>query len=184
MTGELSDTLQSDTVLSGTIGKYDFGGVCRDTSWTGQEISKWTDTQPLLRLSGRAFADELLVRNRYDSQIQEWMKTLPEFRIPHTPFTTIAVNKNFQTALHRDKGDLKAGMGVLTVLAAGTYSGALTVFPAYRFAFDVRTRDVLIADFAGEYHGNTPFIATPGEFERISLVMYYRTKMIGCGMAA
>ena len=39
-------------------------------------------------------------------------------KIPETAFSTITINRNFRTALHRDAGDYKDGFGNLTVINA------------------------------------------------------------------
>jgi hypothetical protein len=46
-------------------------------------------------------------------------------------------------------------------------------------AFDMQNGDVLLVD-VHQWHGNTPIKADPGAV-RLSLVMYYREKMIHCG---
>jgi hypothetical protein len=53
------------------------------------------------------------------------------------------------------------------------------VFPQYRVAVDLGTRDVLLAD-VHEWHGNTPLVGAGGEYERVSCVFYYRTGMRHC----
>jgi hypothetical protein len=46
----------------------------------------------------------------------------------------------------------------------------------------MRTRSLCLAD-VHEWHGNTSFKDTEGEYERLSLVMYYRKAMEKCGSA-
>ena len=94
----------------------------------------------------------------------------------------MTVNKNWQTAVHQDAGDFPDGLGNLTVLEAGDYTGGYFCLPQYRVAVDVRNYDCLLAD-VHTWHGNTPIIPVkPGRrFVRLSLVMYYRNDMIFCG---
>jgi hypothetical protein len=109
-------------------------------------------------------------------------QTKSDWVVPGTAFTTITVNMNFRTAVHKDAGDLKQGFGVLSVLEAGDYSGCYLVFPQYRVAVDMRSADVLLCD-VHEWHGNTPLVGKKGKYQRISVVLYYREKMFKCGTA-
>lgn len=121
--------------------------------------------------------------NRYAAQMAAVKRTPKDFIIDGTAFTTITVNRNWQTAVHRDEGDLQAGFGVMSVIRAGTYDGCYLVFPKYEIAVDMRSRDVLLAD-VHEYHGNTTIIGTKGAYDRISTVLYYRSNMRFCGTPA
>ena len=94
----------------------------------------------------------------------------------------MTVNRNFQTAVHQDQGDLKQGFGVMSCLRRGRFDGCYFVFPKYRVALDMRTGCVLCGD-VHEWHGNTPMRGNHGMFERVSLVFYYREKMKRCGSA-
>lgn len=95
------------------------------------------------------------------------------FRIANTSFTTVTVNKNYQTALHRDKGDFPKGFGNLTVFEKGKYTGGYTGFPQYGVGVDVRTGDFLAMD-VHQPHCNTPIIPLSDDYERISFVCYLR----------
>jgi predicted 2-oxoglutarate/Fe(II)-dependent dioxygenase YbiX len=103
--------------------------------------------------------------------------------IADTSFTTITVNQNFQTAVHTDQGDLKAGLSNILVLRAGDVQGGILVFPHYRAAVRLDTCDLLLFD-SHHMHGNTPIFGKVGQFTRVSLVLYYRERMIDCGSAA
>jgi hypothetical protein len=74
-------------------------------------------------------------------------------------------------AVHKDKGNLKEGYSVMTVLRSGDYSGGLLVFPKYRVAVDLHDGDCLICD-NGEAHGNTAIVGEE-RWERISIVCYF-----------
>ena len=108
-------------------------------------------------------------------------KTSKDFYIKGTVFTTITINKNFRTAIHTDKGDLKEVFGNLGVLQAGDYTGAYTILPKYGVGVDVRSCDIAFFD-VHELHGNTE-IKPIGNAERISIVAYFREKMTECGSA-
>ena len=109
-------------------------------------------------------------------------RTSSDFLIPGTAFTTVTVNRNWQTAVHRDKGDLKGGFGCMTAFSAGQYDGCYLIFPQYRVAVNMRSGDVCLAD-VHEWHGNSPIRRNTKFYERVSLVLYYREKMAQCGSA-
>lgn len=112
-----------------------------------------------------------LVPEYYKKQIKKANQTF--FRIPKTSFTTITTNVNFQTSIHKDKGDDKDGFGNLTVIEEGNYSGAETCFPQYGIGVDVRTGDVLFMD-VHEWHGNLPMVKKTPDAIRLSIVCYLR----------
>ena len=126
-----------------------------------------------------------------------------DFKIDHTAFSTITINRNFRTAVHQDAGDY-GGVACLSVLEYGKYSGGLFMLPAYGIGIDIRQDDILIADVhqyhcnseiyiteqQEEYNSNLPDIfkansavGTVGAYERyarISFVSYLREKLIDC----
>ena len=106
-------------------------------------------------------------------------KSSQDFIIKDTAFSTVTVNKNFRTAGHYDNGDLKEGFGNLGVISKGEYDGAITVIPRYGIGLDLKNGDLAIFD-VHELHGNTE-TTTKSFYERISIVCYYREKMIYCG---
>jgi hypothetical protein len=174
----------TDPVLSTPIGFYkgpprDPG--CRATAYTGDAVNRsgWLAVQPLIRAVNEVFRTE--APDRYAAQQAVMNRTHPYWRIPDTVFTTVTVNRNFQTAVHQDKGDLKSGFGVMTVIEhRGQYDGGYLVFPKWRVAVDLRTTDVLLAD-VHEFHGNVLIDGTEGEYDRLSCIYYYRTAMCKCG---
>lgn len=112
-----------------------------------------------------------LIPKHYLNQIKKANQT--HFRIPKTSFTTITTNVNFQTSVHKDKGDDKDGFGNLTVIEHGDYSGAETCLPQYGIGVDVRTGDVLFMD-VHEWHGNLPMTNKSKDAVRLSIVCYLR----------
>jgi hypothetical protein len=183
--GTVSGTLQSEPVLSGVMGYFDrapprFPG-CRTTAYTRDDVVGWASAQPYIRAVNEVFRDTC--PERYEAQMAVVLKTDPWWVIPGTAFTTVTVNRNFRTAVHKDEGDLAEGFGVMSVLSAGNYEGGYLVFPRYCVAVDMRDRDVVLAD-VHEWHGNTPIIGADGQYERVSTVLYYRSNMRYCGTAA
>jgi len=122
------------------------------------------------------------VPDRHAAQQAQVDATHPDWVVPGTPFTTITVNNTYPTGVHTDKGDLDAGFSNLTVVRRGSYSGGIFLFPAYRVGVDMADGDLLLMD-AHEYHGNTPLELASDDAERISVVAYYRTRMVECGNA-
>lgn len=167
-------------VESGIVGFFDRNArfpFCRLTAFNLDEPDKFAAAMPLIRAIDSVFKKE--VPDRYAAQLEMIEKTSPDFVISDTVFTTITVNKNWQTAVHKDAGDLEEGFGVMTALRAGYYTGCYLVFPQYRVAIDMQSRDLCLAD-VHQWHGNTPVIGIEGAYERISLVLYMRKKMVHC----
>lgn len=182
--GSLSNQNAALPVRSGIVGYFDRSTrfpYCRQTAFTIEHTDLFLQAHPFIQAVDRIFAIEL--PDRHAAQKAVARRTHPDFVIHGTVFTTVTVNRNWQTAVHKDVGDLKAGFGVMACLRAGRYTGGHLVFPRYRVAVDMRTGGVLLAD-VHEWHGNTPLVGQPGGFERISLVFYYRERMHECGSAA
>jgi hypothetical protein len=181
--GSLSNTYVSKHVNSGIIGYFDRSSrfpYCRLTAYNLAHPERFRAVLPFLRKIDAAFAQ--LVPDRYAVQKQFVQETNADFYIHGTSFTTVTVNRNFQTAVHQDVGDLKAGFGVMSCIRRGRFGGCYFVFPKYRVALDMQTGCVLCAD-VHEWHANTPFKGNKGMYERISLVLYYREHMKDCGTA-
>jgi len=208
--GKAKKSNTGNEVRSNIIGYYDrpdrnalrggekmHGPPCRQTAFTRDEVSKWRACQPLIRAVDRQFAK--LVPDRYRAQMARCRLT-PKFQIGDTAFSTITVNYNYRTALHKDAGDLDEGFGNLVVLEKNkvtggadnsqtwAYDGGYLGFPRYGVCIDVRHGDFLAMD-VHEWHGNTKMICTcpsgpkcrdDSHFGRMSLVFYLRKKMAEC----
>jgi hypothetical protein len=173
-------TTYAPGVESGIIGYFDRTArepYCRTTAFTWEEVHKWRAAQPFIEAVNGVFKQAMPARHA--AQMRAVRATRPEWVIGATAFSTVTVNRNYRSAAHKDKGDLPEGFGVLSVLRAGEYEGGHLVFPQYRVAVDLHTRDVLMAD-VHEWHGNTPIVGEEGRYERISCVFYYRTNMRHC----
>jgi 2-oxoglutarate-Fe(II)-dependent dioxygenase family protein len=182
--GTISGTNYATPAASVIVGYYNRHPripYCRMTALTMDNYSAFQQAHPFIRAVDRAFREG--VPSRYAAQEAMTRQTSPNFYIRDTVFTTITVNRDWQTALHRDSGDYAQGFGVLTVLQGGSYDGGYLVFPKYRVAVDMRTGGVLLTD-VHEFHGNTAIVGVPGEYLRLSLVLYFRTRMRECGSAA
>lgn len=182
--GKVSKQNQAVTVNSGIVGYYDGHNnpripYCRQTAWTMKNPEKFAEALPLIQFISGLF--ELLASDRHQAQQEIANKTAPDWVIPETVFTTVTVNKNFQTAVHQDAGDYAPGFGVMTAFRAGEYYGGILVFPQYRVAVDMRNTDLLLAD-VHQWHGNTAMqtVDPARPFERVSLVLYFREKIADC----
>ena len=112
-----------------------------------------------------------LIPENYKKQLKKANETL--FRIPKTSFTTITTNVNFQTSVHKDKGDDEEGFGNLCVIENGEYNGAETCFPQYGIGVDVRNGDILFMN-VHKYHANLPMVPKNNDVIRLSIVCYLR----------
>lgn len=148
---------------------------CRTTAFTSQQVDKWKNVIPFLNLIDSQF--KKLVPKNHAVQYDRAHET--EFVIGNTAFSTVTINYNWQTALHKDAGDLKEGFGNLIVCTEGAYEGGYTGFPQYGVAVDVKNGDFLAMD-VHEWHANTKIIGKTKDFTRLSLVCYLRENMMKC----
>lgn len=182
--GTLSNTNRAESVMSGIVGYFDRSPrmpYCRQTSYTVKHQEKYQAAIPMIEHISGLFQEH--VPDLHSNQAQVTQDTSKDFVIGDSVFTTVTVNANWQTAVHKDVGDYKQGCGVMTAMEAGKYEGGYTCFPEYRLAVDMRTQGVLFAN-VHRWHGNTPLVGHPGQYRRLALVLYYREKMRHCGTAA
>lgn len=178
--GTLSKTVYAKKTPSQIVGFADRSPrfpYCRQTVYTNRYPDRMTDLLPCLQALDTLFASRL--PHRHAAQQAMIDQTSTDFYFPGTTFTTVTVNRNWQTALHRDAGDLAAGFGVMLCLRAGQYTGGLYVMPAFGVAVDLQAGDVILSD-VHEWHGNTALAGDESRYERITMVCYYRQKMIEC----
>jgi hypothetical protein len=178
----------SNRVRSNIIGYYDMpdrnalkrdghAPKCRQTAFTRDKVSKWTHAIPIFEEADKQF--KKLMPNRHRIQLTRCKKT-PDFQIANTAFSTITINYNYRSALHKDAGDLEEGFGNLMVLEKNKcidldkegknkdkkanyngeiypYTGGYLGFPKYGVAVDVRQGDYLAMN-VHEWHANCPII--------------------------
>jgi hypothetical protein len=178
----VSTTTYGSAVNSGIAGWFDrypripYG---RATSYTRDNFDKFKMSYPFLQNLSEGFKN--LLPERYTAQMEAAKKLDPRFLVPGTPFTTVTVNKTFRTAAHRDAGDLNEGLSnLLTLSNDGNYTGGYLIAPEYRVAVNVRPGDLLLINNHEVMHGNTPIVCAEGS-ERVSLVVYFREKMLELG---
>lgn len=182
--GTISNTALAGSTRSAVVGGLDRNTrnpFCRQTVYSTQYADKWAQALPFIGAVSEMFREVLPDRFRAQEEAAE--KVYPLYRLPGTAFTTITVNNTVAGAYHTDKGDYGPGFGVMAVLRKGTYRGSQLVFPKYGVAADLAHGDVIFFD-PHEVHGNIPFHDTVGgegvDWIRISMVFYFRTKMLNC----
>lgn len=191
--GVVSKTVEANVTQSSIVGFYPAttrAPYVRKTRYARDYAPLFERSFPYFKLSSEIFERECPAKARTQRKFLEKNALIErEWVLPETLYTTITVNKNFQTACHRDTGDLKAGMENFGVLVSGehNYKGGYTVFPQFRVAFDCRHGDWVAMDVAQHYHGNTPIepvVEGEVDYFRMSLVMYVREDLSGAGTQA
>jgi len=178
--GLLSKTTRALPVQSSVIGymdRYPRMPYCRTTAFTQKHFEEYKLCVPYIKSINDVFSK--YAPHRYKIQKAMADASSQDHIIKDTAFSTVTVNKNFRTAAHKDAGDLKQGFGNLGVISRGKYNGFITVIPKYGVGLNVGHGDVALFD-VHEVHGNTE-VEKISYFERISVVCYYREKMIYCG---
>ncbi len=196
----------NNQVFSSPIGYFDETkglGVnlpCRLTQFTEKHLKEFEGGLPFIQELARHY--KRLNPKAYQQQ-SDRANLQPKYKIPKTPFSTFTINRNFRTALHKDKGDF-GGVAVLSVLEHGKYSGGLFTIAKYGIGVNLREGDILVAD-VHQYHSNTEYFTTPEQdiynskleqvykynrevgtlgieydWSRISFVCYLREKLVNC----
>lgn len=180
--GKLSkQSIAKNFVHSGVAGYYDRSTRfpnCRLTAFNRHHMDKFKESYPIIKLVDNYYSE--LMPKEYKLQRGLANKTSQDFVIPNTSFTTVTVNKNYTTAVHKDAGDYKEGFGNLVALRDGTYTGCHLTLVRWGVGFDLQNGDLLLMD-VHQWHGNTPMVKHEPKATRLSLVMYYREKMHKCG---
>lgn len=178
--GTISKFKLGNQVTSGLIGYMDrtvISPYCRKTAFTKNEFEKFEKAIPFVQEVNEKFKE--LIPDKWKIQNEFAKATDKNYIIKDTCFTTVTINKDFQTAVHKDAGDLKKGFGNLTSYKTEGLKGGYFVLPEWRIAFDLHSTDLLLVD-VHQWHGNTPIEKETEQDERISFVMYYREKAIKC----
>ena len=144
----------------------------RETRFSSEYPEKMRSAERLIKEINTWYKQ--LLPEFYKKQIKKANQT--EFKIAKTAFTTITVNINFKTSIHKDKGDDGEGFGNLTVIQKGDYSGGETCLPQYGIGVNVREGDILFMD-VHEWHGNLPTKFKSPTSIRMSVVCYLRTEI-------
>ena len=204
--GGVSRMKVNNQVASNPIGFYEASKnfcklPCRLTHFTRTNYEKYNQGLPFIQKIDQMF--QKLIPDAHQKQLNQANKK-SHLKIPNTSFSTITINRNFRTALHRDAGDYKDGFGNLTVIQRGKYQGGYTVFPQFGIGVDVRNGDFLAMD-VHQWHSNTPIYETKedkeyneslepafkdnpdvgtvgiyNKYTRLTFVCYLREKIVNC----
>lgn len=203
--GVKSKMIVNNVVASGVIGNYEktpfLGQPCRLTGYTRRGLKNYLHGIPFLEAIDRQFKS--LVPDAHKKQLAAVSKK-PMYQISKTAFSTLTVNMNFRTALHKDAGDYGEGFGNLSVIEWGRYHGGETMFPRFGVGFNLRTGDFIAMD-VHEWHVNAPIHETKEDrafnkslpdirtrdqktgvagsqelYQRLSFVCYFREKISEC----
>jgi len=150
---------------------------CRKTAFARKYFDKFTEGVPFVEYIDYLYSN--LCPEPYARQKAIAEGTNKNYIIGNTAFTTVTVNKNFRTAVHKDSGDFPEGFGNLITYREGSYDGGFFCLPEYRAAIDMTNNDVLFAD-VHRWHGNTEITNKSDDWLRISFVLYYREYMYKC----
>lgn len=179
--GSISKITVGNKVWSGLAGYSDPAGMipyCRKTGFTRKYFDEFTAGIPFVKTVDNLYKE--LVPEKYAIQKQFAEGTNRNFVIADTSFTSVTINRNFRTAIHRDSGDLEAGFGNLIAYREGAWTGCYFTLPEYGVGVDMQNGDILFVN-VHLLHGNSSFENWDEETcLRVSFVMYYREFMIKC----
>lgn len=143
----------------------------RETAFLADHPDEFAKMVPFIEQIDRMYKKYL--PEYYEKQYKKAKET--HFKIGDTSFSTVTINKNFRTTIHKDKGDDPVGFGNLATIQRGKYTGGETCFPQYGIGVDVREGDILLMD-VHEWHANLP-IQLEEDAVRMSVVCYLRKKV-------
>ena len=203
--GKVSKMRINNNVFSSVLGYFNATPFmklpCRITSYTMRYWKYYKHGLPFIHAIDSCFKS--LVPDKYALQ-RKAAEQMPLVHIAGTSFSSVTINRNFRTALHKDDGDFKEGYGNLSVIERGWYHGGYTVMPEFNIGFNVRTGDFLAMD-VHQWHCNTELYESAEEkeknkklprihkdslktgtlgaekpFSRVSFVCYLREKLREC----
>ena len=162
--GKKSKMKVNNQVASNPVGFYESSNnfsklPCRLTHFTRCNFKKYNEGLPFIQRIDQLFQE--LIPNAHMKQLERANLT-NNFKIPNTSFSTVTINRNFRTALHRDAGVFKGGFGNLTVIERGKYHGGYTVFPQFGIGIDLRNNDFVAMD-VHQWHSNTELYETESD---------------------
>ena len=179
VTYKLGKTAVSNPVKSYKAGWYydRFYQVNREWGFTQKFPAEWEKASPFFQEIGSTFKQELpqVYKVHEERMAQHPSTTVAE----GVPLSSSSINVNYMSYCHKDRGDLKDGTSVLTVVNGpeGSYKGGYFVLPEYKFAVNVKEGDILFFNGSKVWHGNTPMLSINGG-KRISINSYLKKGLI------
>lgn len=167
--GSLSNPAKSAIIGWTDIAKRsDKGRPCRLTAYTAQHMDQYQESIPFFERINSLYSQ--LAPEEYNRQLAEAQKT--HARVGNTAFSSITVNYEWRSALHKDIGDYKGGYGCFTVCQPSETGGEL-MFPEYGLAVRVCSGDLLLFD-SHAWHCTAPL---GDDGDRLSFVCYLRDRI-------
>lgn len=163
----------SNSTVIGYINSTNHKRPCRLTSFSRNHPELYNAGLPFIKEIDSCFKKYVPCAYRVQSEAA----SLTPFRITDTAFSTVTVNYNFRTALHKDAGDFIQGFGTLVVLRRSCQTDML-LFPQYKVAVELNNGDFMAMD-VHEWHCNSEIHTSPAEV-RLSFVCYLRDKLTKC----
>jgi hypothetical protein len=135
----------------------------------------WKRSIPFFNNIGDCFASILPDESKQMSNWCRAHRVMPSFTIGRTCLSTVAINVNYESCYHFDRGDLPDGYSTLTAMSVGgQYQGGQLVLPQYRIAIDIRDGDLLCNQSHLDLHGNTEITQLSAGAKRLSFVTYLK----------
>lgn len=178
-------TKKRQKVQSGIIGYYDrltpqqkteLGGVHqagRVTAFTKKYPDRWNQCIPFFQNISSLY--QKIGKDHYRRQHTFCSTIHPDLVIPQTVFTTITVNRDWQTHTHTDQGDYGEGLSCLVVLGNDVRGGGLG-FPRHGILVPAQPGDLILMD-SHQPHCNTSIQKLSKEGIRLSFVCYIRESL-------
>ena len=170
--GTVSDYKISNKVRSMIAGYYDVyqrKHVIHLSSFSESYPKKWNAVVPYVEYLNEYYS--YVYPEDYKPR-KEICKGIKFGLIGNTVFSTLTLNYNFRTALHKDKGD--TGLSLLTTL--GSWKGCYLGYPQFGYFVNVEEGDFFIMN-PHEYHCNS-HILDEQNMDRLSIVTYCRARII------
>lgn len=147
------------------------GGCALKTGFTKKFPDLWEESVPFFNSIGHQFEQHM---PDVASVHREVMRGWEDYLIGTTPLSTVAINVNYESAYHVDRGDLKNGFSTLTVVEFGEYEGGVYVIPEYGIGIDIREGDLVLSQSHRYWHGNTKLTPLTEGARRMSFVTYLK----------
>ena len=147
------------------------GGCALKTGFTKKFPEEWERSVPFFNAIGEQFEKAMPdVAGIHRHVMEGW----EDYLIGTTPLSTVAINVNYESAYHVDRGDLPDGFSTLTVVELGDYDGGVYMVPEYSIGIDVREGDLVLSQSHKYWHGNTRIVPKSDGAKRISFVTYLK----------